>query len=215
MSSQIIIHVCFGNKPKRYKIQWLLHTSNAANLAVRDHGDLIFLSICSLGFCIGLCHLACYKFIFFLSFWCLLNAGWHQHQSYAKQILRVICQCIIKSNTLCVISYLKQTKVDLYIETKNCCTGKSVYNHFFTDLAEIWLRMFRDRCPSKVLFQSFNFYLVWKLHVGLCQRIPQVFKYQTLEWYKKKTKDYWEIGDRPFWRALCNESCPKLITLPR
>lgn len=210
MSSQIIIHVCFGNKPKRYKIQWLLHTSNAANLAVRDHGDLIFLSICSLGFCIRLCHLACYKFIFFLSFWCLLNAGWHQHQSYAKQILRVICQCIIKSNTLCVISYLKQTKVDLYIETKNCCTGKSVYSHFFTDLAEIWLRMFRDRCPSKVLFQSFNFYLVWKL--GLCQRIPQVFKYQTLEWYKKKTK--WSLTETCFRRTSCDEPYPILITLP-
>ena len=123
---------------------------------------LIFLSICSLAFCIGLCHLACHKVIF-LSFWGLLNAGWHQLRSYVKPILWVISQCIIiKSNTLCAIYCLQQTKLGklfqsvLYLETKSCNTRTCVHSHLLTDLrvAKIWLRMFLYRCPTNV----FNFF---------------------------------------------------------
>ena len=144
MFSQIIIHVC--KKPCScfplkccqfgYERSWL--------------SDLIFLNICSLGFCIGLCHLACHKVIF-LSFWGLLNAGWHQLCSNVKPILWVISQCIIiKSNTLCVTYYLEQTKLGklfpsvLYLETKSCNTRTCVHSHLLTDLhvAKIWQRIF-------------------------------------------------------------------------
>ena len=134
---------------------------NATNLAMRDHlwlSDLIFPSICSLGFCIGLCHLACHKVIF-LSFWGLLNAGWHHLRSYVKPILRVISQCIIiKSNTLCVICCLEQTKLGklfpsvLYLETKSGNTRTCVHSQLLTDLhvAKIWRRIFLYRCPTNV-----------------------------------------------------------------
>lgn len=133
--------------------------------------DLIFLSICSCGFCIGQCHLACHKFIS-LSFWGLLNAGWHQHHSYAKPLPWVICQCIIKSNTSCVIHCLKQTKLEkffpsvLYLKISKS-SNKRTCLHLFTDLheAKIWLRKFLYRCHTNVSLHFFKFLFLLKATV--------------------------------------------------
>jgi len=93
-----------------------------------------------------LCHLACHKFIF-LTFWGLLhvNEGWHQHHSYPKPILWVICQCIIKSNTLCVIHCLKQTKLEklfpsvLYLKISK--SSKLYKNVFTATFLQIYMKL--------------------------------------------------------------------------
>ena len=63
-----------------------------------------------------------------------------------------------------------------------------VYSHLLTDLSEIWLKCSQKLMPYKsVSFIFFSFWSSLKV-ITVCQRIPQAFKCQTLEWYKKKTK---------------------------
>ena len=68
-----------------------------------------------------------------------LNVDFHQHRSYCKPILGVICQHIIKSNTSCVINGLKRTKLEKLFssETKNCGTETHVLSSFTATFRQI------------------------------------------------------------------------------
>ena len=99
-------------------------------------------------------------------------------------------------------------RVGLY---SNFCTHVLVYlQPTFGRFNWKFAKMFPNSCFTKLGVSDFWISTWLKSYGFVCLRKAQAFKHQTLEWYKKETKQSWEIGD-----TLLKESFAMLNTLRR